>query len=622
MATEKFAFVRPARYIRDEKGVIIMGEELVFSVNLNAILDSLEASSSDIARYIGCDRSNVCRMRSGLRIPRKDGLSSRKLVDGIYSYAEANGKIEVLRKRITCGPSTTEEEQKNRLMIWLYGSVSNCLENTVDLHSFGEKLNAVMDLAELSNSRVGRMLNVDASYISRFRNGLRSPKSNPKLAGALCQALLKRLHEQERIGQLAFLMGDSFDEDLLPACFHNWLYDVEGEDSCHFVRGLLGQIATLSAQPATPPLPLEAAASETELSATDSLYFGIKGLQMAAIRFLGNVVKRKAKEIFLYSGQNIDWLFDDPAFYKRWMSLLALCVRGGTHVCIIHNISRELPQMIDAINYWLPFCSSGMVRTYYYRRQKTARLCTTLFLCPDYACIAANNISGAEDQFGMYRYDTDPAALRVHMQTYHALLSLSNELIRVYDTSNLDRISFLGVPGFTVLGGTLSLTTMPEQTLASILDRNGVSGVARKKALILQNRRSRLAIRSMEQGFLHECIFIPNKRDLLAGEVPVDLPGTNLRYTAQEYSRHVRHIIELSERYEDYQFFVLPRPFGSLQILVSKSAVAVCRTSAPYVTFLFTNASICGAFDSWVMCMKEQYRQSKLATKKLLEKLL
>lgn len=43
---------------------------------------------------------------------------------------------------------------------------------------FQERFNMIMDMAKMTNVRLSKILNVDASLISRYRSGTRSPLSN------------------------------------------------------------------------------------------------------------------------------------------------------------------------------------------------------------------------------------------------------------------------------------------------------------------------------------------------------------------------------------------------------------------------------------------------------------
>ena len=120
--------------------------------------------------------------------------------------------FRLLCELVSCKDLNSADAIKAQIMAWLYDGEevtdkkSKPPKDIVPYRVFGEKLNAVMELAEISNIRLGNLVNIDTSYISRFRNGLRSPKSNPRTMDAICTALLRRLGEQNKIKQLAALM--------------------------------------------------------------------------------------------------------------------------------------------------------------------------------------------------------------------------------------------------------------------------------------------------------------------------------------------------------------------------------------------------------------------------------
>ena len=55
----------------------------------------------------------------------------------------------------------------------------------------------------------GRQVNLDASYISRFRSGQRTPRSNPRVVDSICAVLLTRIRAQNMIPELSETTGIS-----------------------------------------------------------------------------------------------------------------------------------------------------------------------------------------------------------------------------------------------------------------------------------------------------------------------------------------------------------------------------------------------------------------------------
>lgn len=187
----------------------------MFTERLNKIMKIIGAKPTDIAGIIGCDRSAVDRICKGSRVPQNGGKSALRFVAAIYSFADEHGKTADVLNEIGCSVSSSAEQIKGEIMRWLYDGeepIKVHKEAPTALHShdkFGHRFSAILDLAEFSNVRFGKLLNIDPSYISRFRNGLRTPVSNSKLTEEMCRVLYSRLKDQKRLSNLARLMNIS-----------------------------------------------------------------------------------------------------------------------------------------------------------------------------------------------------------------------------------------------------------------------------------------------------------------------------------------------------------------------------------------------------------------------------
>lgn len=604
----------------------------MFKDKVNGIFALLEVNSADVARAALCDKSHISRMASGARVPKNGKAGARRLVNGIYLCADEKGKVDELCRLIGCGPVDSADKVKEQIALWLYDNEkadagAATRKESVPFRALGEKIGAVMELTNLSNVRLGRSLNLDPSYISRFRNGFRSPKSNPKMMNDICALFLERAAEQNKLGELAKLTHESAelfsDRDKAFDALYAWLYNDERTDFPPFVEGLIEGFGSFSGEIKKPPLSFSEAADGYDLSGCEPIYYGTDGLRRAVILFLGNVIERKEKELFLYSDQNMDWIVDDREFFLRWASLMAHCVANGTTINIIHNVDRDFSEMAEAIKSWAPLYLSGKIRSYYCKSKVGERFSTTLFLCPAYACISGCSVSGVEGEFGLYRFDTDPSALARHEAAYRELLGRSAELVRVHYAGTVGRLGDPDITSLAVLGNTLSLATMPEKTLMGALLRTGAddSEISR----VLDMRKQRLAVfeRGVECGFLHEFIPLPQDKEIGEGGVFMDIPGLSVAYTKKEYSEHIANVIALSERHNNYRFCILPEsPFEDMKILVSDRAVAVTRLKEPHVTILLEHPDLCRAFVAYARRIREKYMQDKLTTKKLLERYL
>ncbi len=604
----------------------------MFAERLKLILNATGAKVPDLAHIIGCDRSNLDRILKGVRIPRKQGKSIWRIVQALYLYADEKMKMDQL---IECysGENTRDPEQiQSEIINWLYEGEKEepiKVKPRKDLNSyrfFGQKIDAVMKLTELSNIRLGKMLNVDASYISRFRNGFASPVSNEKLMNKTCEVMLEQLTKQDKLPQLAKLMGvrvqEIKDTDIALELFHDWLFPMEEKNASPFILSLVDQVGSFNAGVPAPTLSFEETTGSSFWDENTTTYYGEDGLRRAVIRFLGNVVRRKEKELYLYSDQNMDWMVSDPLFREKWSSLMTLCVTGGTRIHIIHNISRELSEMNNAILSWLPLYPSGMIHSYYCKLPSRVRFSMTLFLCPGYACIAGSNVVGTEKEKGMYRYDTDPAQLEAHKAAYQELLLRSGELVHAHNTTDSGTIGGKDITSISVLDSTLSLATMPEETLRKAMKRTGATAETTRHLLNVRRKRFEAFEWKVKSGYVHEYMPLPAYEDIFDGCVLMDLPGLSVTYTLEEYDEHIRNIISLLETYPNYRIVLLPEaPFKDIKLLISEQVVAVVRKSSPYITIQFEHSELCRAFISYAETLQNQYKQDRLSVRRILEDL-
>ncbi|MDD6237652.1 MAG: hypothetical protein PUB00_09775, partial [Clostridiales bacterium] len=565
-------------------------EAPMFTERLNRIMKIIGARSTDISSIIGCDRSAVDRICKGSRIPKNGGKSASRFVFAVYSFADEHGKTGAILNEIGCSASFSAEQIKGEIMRWLYDGeepIKAHKEAPAALHGhdkFGHRFSAILDLAEFSNVRFGKLLNIDPSYISRFRNGLRTPVSNGKLTEEMCRVLYCRLKDQNRLSDLAGLINIS-PEDIhndadWEKALYSWLFLSEDNTVSSFVVGMVDQIGSFSADIIKPPLPFGTAADKAALSDDQPLYRGMSGLQAAVLRFLGNVTERKEKELYLYSDQNIDWITADRAFQQKWMSLMIRCVTSGVKIYIIHNIERNLAEIDEAIRSWLPLYPSGQIESFYLDGQRNANFSTTLFLCPGYACIYGNNVVGTENESGNYLYETEPERIELHRRFFDTLLGKAHRLIRVCKTADFFQVETAS-SDITVLSCCPTVFSMPEELFSECFDRSELKDGAGDANDIYKQMKCFFE-NALLSGHFHECAPLPSDEDLFSGKTYPEFISTP--YSPQEFAKHAKNMIRLLDNTK-YRFYPLPEPgFGDVQLIISEKSVAVSRLKAPFFT--------------------------------------
>jgi len=324
---------------------------MMFARQLTLLMDTLNVSVSELAAYAQIDRTGISRMKNGSRQPKQSGVSIRKLLHGIIQYCAESGKTDTLQKLIGAENSTAEEDLAQALKQWLYmGSTSEDTEEEipsrrqVSAHLFGTRLNAVMDLADISNIRLSRLVFADASLISRYRRSERRPKSGSNMARRISRVLWERLERAGRINELCKMMKcPEADEQTLYA----WLFDSEKQVEPAFMtpEKMLTLLNTRV------PLPQTVRQELPELPASEirDTYYGTAGVRNAVLRFLKYAAEHQVPQMYLYSDENMSWLSGDPQFLRLWGALMQRCIQNHTKITIIHYVKRNMNELNDAI---------------------------------------------------------------------------------------------------------------------------------------------------------------------------------------------------------------------------------------------------------------------------------
>ena len=286
----------------------------MFTERLNELLETIGAGNKDIAKYGGFDRTNLSRLRSGTRRPGRLSPTVEKLVSGIYLFSDDRNALKELCDVIGMDPDASAPQIRQSIADWLFegepeetagaekasagSAAAEKKKKQASLRSLAERLDSSMTLAELSNVRLSHLVHTDASLISRYRNGMRSPLSNPVIAEQISHILLHRILRHGKEKELAALMRlqDGKPEEVN---FTAWLFQTEElpERNIHIAEDMLGFFDSYTAGSRIQLPPWESVAQGLDPADARGAYFGTEGLREAVLRFLTDAVKNRVSDL-------------------------------------------------------------------------------------------------------------------------------------------------------------------------------------------------------------------------------------------------------------------------------------------------------------------------------------
>ena len=480
---------------------------------------------------------------------------------------------------------------------------------------FAEKFDDIMKELDLSNVQLARSIHVDSSLVSRLRNGVRMPSGD--VTSLICKRLCERAHETGCVALLRDRIGMAGDEPLDTETFarrlHKYFMSFPSEADNQAIDGFIERVGAASPLSASSLQPVESIAGNDILDEKTTSYYGLDGMRRAVLRFVGEVIRSGRQETLLaHSDQGMEWLLGDRDYMIRCVSLILHALHRGSSIRIIHNLDRHLPEILNAINFWLPLYMTGQVDTYYHRRNTRSTFSHTLFVS-EKAVVTSSLVCGTEDR-GVYNYfeERDTA---IYREQFNAMLAHSAPLMKLFMDRNSESLANLRNQNSRTRGRTnrlltspLPIETIPNELLASIACRlNTPDGDA---LVSCYTRRRRVFESMLECGGLTDFLCLPDKRG--SGAVPLDTEGAQddikILCTEEEYALHLAATMALADSGESYRAVPLKElPFAGIQITAKcEAGVLLERVGESPLVLYFRHPAMSNSFFEYMNDLAEK----------------
>lgn len=476
---------------------------------------------------------------------------------------------------------------------------------------FSKKLDLLMHVAEISNVQLANELHLDPSYISKLRNGKRTlPKQSDFLTN-LSSYLSKQIKREYQKKAIEDIMQKEWSDNVKESerDIFNWL--CEEKFSGNIVAKFLKQIS----------MPVSPASSEesliTNIENDEAYYLGIEGKRKAVIQFFNKILASNNRyQLKLFSDEESSWLLEDPKFLQTWRKVFEEVLKKGNRITIVHNISRDLDELIESVVQWIPIYMTGAISPYFCPRKRDGIFQRTIFLAPKLTAVISNSVClESEDMLNILVNDED--ALNAIEKEYDEYLKICRPLMDIVskDYSNQYKRLYKKIKeygGKTFYKGKFpSLATMSKEQVNKLEKENN----AEIMALYKEARRELEDI--LEENEIHEILQVPIsiKEDEKAVIPQSVFWGKNmLKIGNEDLKSHYREILRLLKEHDNYYVYLCEEVDENLNVLVRRDGgVVVERLNYPPTLFGIEEQNMSSAF---LNHMEEICRLSKMKDKK------
>ena len=573
-----------------------------FKEVLNKYLKELNCSSKKLSNESGLSESVISRYRSGERTPVKNSEQLNKLTKALFNIAKDSGKNKYTFDKIVSD----------------FNSVLT--SNDFDYTTFSNNLNTLITSLNINTHEMSKYIVFDASHISRIRYGKARPSNPVEFSNKICSYIFNRYKNPDDINNLMMIIGCK-KSDLSNERFFNTLFSWLTSEMVPVKSQVSDFLHNLDSfnlddyikvikfdELKVPNIPFYKAKTKH--------YYGIEEMKQGELNFFkGTVLSKSKEEIFMCSDMPMEDMAKDIDFGKKWMFAIAMCLKKGHHLNIIHNLDRPFNEMMLGLESWIPIYMTGQISPYYLSNLKN-NVYNHLNYVSAAAALSGECINGFHNK-GMYYLTTNKNEIEYYKEKSDLLLKKAKPLMEIYRESNIkeyhlflkkdeniecDRTRYIS---------SLPLFTISDELLIKILKRNKLSKVEIDKIFKYKNDEFKYMNSILKKNKVFDYIYI-----IKENEFKNDIPSLSLNnlfidkiinYTYKEYIEHLKLTNEYAKNNKNYNVLTeKDKTFKNITITILKNNhVIISKNSNPTIHFVIRHPKLVAAIESFNPLVKE-----------------
>ena len=570
---------------------------MTFSEQLNKYIKQIECSSKDLVISSGLTSSVISRYRRGDRTPSLKSKQLEQLTDGLY-------KLSLTREM-----NITKEE--------IYTALSDTLNDiSIDFEQLSKNFNELVTTLNINVAELSRLSSYDASFLSRIRTDNGNPSHPKDFATAVCNFIMKKYTSDDDKKAVALLINSTLEELENNLNYFNKLFNwftTNSTPSHNYIDDFLTNLDKFDLneyikaihfdEMKVPTIPFYKATSKT--------YYGIEEMKKGELDFFKATVLSKNNEpVFMCSDMPMEDMAQDVEFGKKWMYAIAIMLKKGLHLNIIHNVDRPFNEMMLGLESWLPIYMTGQVSPYYFKGLKDNIYCHFNYVSGT-AALFGECINGHHNK-GKYTLTTNKNDISYYKTKSECLLSKASPLMEIYKIENRNSYSSFITASANIKGNrrrilsSLPIHTISDELLMKILKRNNISNEDIKKIQESINVQKEILENITQNYTFEDEISELSKEDFEKAPPPLFLADSfydkMIYYTYEEYLEHLNLTKKYEKNNKNYKLSINNNnTFKNIQILICENNwVMISKANSPSIHFVIHHPKLRNAIENFI----------------------
>ncbi len=480
-----------------------------------------------------------------------------------------------------------------------------------------------MTTFSISNSRLALALSVDPSLISRWRSGSRTPSRKNRYIENIAAFFASRVDKTSQLTAMLEVLNLpttlTLNNAQLEKSLKLWLEN-EASSEDNMIDNILNQLQTYGQPRPLPAQPVGELSLPDGTQTVGQTYYGIRGKQAGVLQFLSMVLAHPTPTtINLYSDESMDWLTSDPEYYLVWGYIATMMLGKGHRIRVIHTLQRDITEMHEAIERWMPLYMTGSIEPFYYPRYREQIFRRTLFVAPGIASFTSISLPDTAST-AAHHLSTDMRTIQGLAEEFNRFLAFCRPLMKVVKGDHLNSFPALRAEleqqsGNMIASGVFpSSLTLPTGILNEVLYKNSQD---RERVIDQHMERTKVFERYLQENNYTEILYMPNDDNLLdrasLSDFALNYYTDHLRYTPESLKIHLLHLAHMMEENQNFTIYLLPQPGHGAVYLAAKEEVGVLVQKAdhPHIAFAFNQSHLTHSFYYYLESATEQTIREK-----------
>lgn len=562
---------------------------------LNEYIEKINCSSKELSNISNISESVISRYRSGERTPRENSKQIEKLIDAIYELAN-NKNIKIDKKEI--------EEKLNK---------SITKRNNFDYDSFSKNFNELINILKINISDISKFIAFDSSHISRIRYGKARPSDPIAFSKKVCEYIGYKYTDNDSKKKLCIILNceekEVFDE------LYKFLTN-NSKNSKNYINDFLNNLDDFNLNDFIKAIKFDKLKVPTIpfYKTKSKHYYGIEGMKKGEIDFFKNTIfSKENNDIFMCSDMPMEDMAEDINFGKKWMFMIAMSLKKGLHLNIIHNLDRPFNEMMLGLESWIPIYMTGQVSPYYLKDVKN-NIYNHLNYVSGTCALEGECIKGFHNK-GKYYLTTNNKEISYYKEKSNLLLKKANSLMDIYTIDNKNSYNIFLNNDYKTHSdrkrylSSLPLFTMSNSLLKKILKRNKLSNDEIKEIIEYKKNEERINLELLNDNIITDNIYIEKEEDFINNEIYLSLENLftdkKIKYNYDEYLEHLEEIKKFKNK--NYKVVHMDnKTFKNITVtILEKNFVLISKNANPVVHFVIRHPKLIDAINNFSPIVKE-----------------